>query len=108
MENNLKVSNMVFTGRLPFKRKLKTEETHKLVTNFDYFCVNEECSPIFGKRIKIREKISYSVHHKEKQPYVSIWCSGAIIITGVVSKNEANKIYDIVISELKKFRGLLS
>jgi len=102
MKNNLKISNIVFTGRLPFKRKLKREEIDKLIIKFNWFYINEEISPILSKKIKIREKREFSVQRKEKQPHVSIWSSGAINIVGVVSRKEANQVYDLVIKDLKK------
>ncbi len=107
MKNNLKIVNMVLTTRLPFSRKLNIKDIKKLINKFGYMGVNEECSPIYCKRVKIREKIELSIHKKEKQPYVSLWCSGALIIVGVRSKKEASQVYDIVINELKTFRGLL-
>jgi len=104
----LRISNMVFTGKMPFKRKLKINEGNELIKKYNWFLVNEENSPILSKRIKLREKIELSVHNKEKQPYVSIWYSGAINIVGVISRKEANQVYNIVIKELKKVsKGLL-
>ena len=102
MKNNLRISNIVFTGRMPFKRKLKVSEGNKLIYNLNWRWINEEVSPILVRKVKIRKNIKKSVHGKEKQPYVSIWCSGAINIVGVVSRKEANEVYDIVINDLKK------
>lgn len=102
MKNNLRVSNIVMTGRIPLKSKISQEEANKLIERFDYVCVNEENSPILSKRIKLRERVEFSVHGKEKQPFVSVWHSGAINIVGVVSRQEANKVYEIVLNELKR------
>lgn len=102
IKNNLKISNMVLTGRIPIEGKISNEEANKMIQRFNWMCLNEENSPILSKRIVLREKIKFSVHGKEKQPYVSIWHSGAINIVGVLSRKEANKVYEIVINELKK------
>ena len=102
MKNNLRITNMVFTGKLPFKHKLREIEKHRLVMKADFMVVNEEISPILSKRVRIRKKIEVSVHGKEKQPYVSIWSSGAINIVGVRSRPEANKVYDLVLKDIKK------
>lgn len=101
--NNLRISNIVFTGKMPFTYKLKHEEVKRLILEAGYFGVNEEISPIFSKRVKIRDKIKLSVQGKEKQPYVSIWTSGAINIVGVINRKEANQVYDIVLKDIKKY-----
>ncbi len=93
---------MVFTGKMPFKRKLKLEEINKLIFRWNWMSVNEDISPMISKKIKIRDKIKLSVHKKEKQPYVSVWNSGSINIVGVVSRKEANQVYDIVVKEIKR------
>jgi len=107
MKNKLRITNMIFSGRMPFKRKLKTEEGDKLVFRFNWQWINEEISPIISKRMKIRKIKKLNVHGKIKQPYVSIWCSGAINIVGVVNRKEANQVYDLVIKDLKKISRTL-
>ncbi len=99
----LYVSNMVVTGKIKLNRLISVKEGNKLVNDFGYMWVNEEVSPILSKSLKgFRKEERMSVHNKIKQPYVSIWTSGAINIVGVKSMKEAKQVYEIVISELKK------
>ena len=103
MKNNLRISNIVFTGKMPFKKKYNEEEKKRLCERAGYIVVNEENSPILSKSVPIRNKEELSVHGKVKQPYVSIWFSGAINIVGVISVKEANKVYEIVMKDIKKY-----
>lgn len=68
IKNNLRISNMVMTGRMPFRRKLSLEEYNRFIERFNWISVNDECSPILSKRVPIRNKIEKSIHGKEKQP----------------------------------------
>jgi len=107
MKNNLRVSNMVMTGRIPFKRKLKLDETNKLIQRLNWIIINEECSPILQKKI-LRGETKLSVHHKEKGMLLCLWASGAVNITGIITRKEGNKGYEKIISDLRKVtRGLL-
>lgn len=105
MKNNLRISNMVFTGKMPFKRKMREIETQRLVMKGSYFVINEEVSPIFMKKMCIRKNPELSVHKKLKQPCAFIWTSGSINITGLLNRQEANKVYDLVMKDIKKFCG---
>ena len=105
MKNNLKISNLVMSGRLPIKNKrINIDEFSRLIVDSEWIdvCVGENYSSRFSKKFYIRNKIEMSVHHKEKAPYVTIFALGGIIIVGLKSKKEANIIYDMVIEDLKK------
>jgi len=101
-KNNLRISNMVFTGKLPFVKKFNEAERERLINKADFMIVNEENSPILSKRIPLRKNPKLSVHNKEKQPYVSIWYTGAINIVGVISRKEADEVYEIVLKDIKR------
>ncbi len=98
----LYISNMVVTGKILLNKLISVEEGNKLISNFGWMWINEEYSPIISKTIQLRKEKKLSVHKKIKQPYVSIWTSGAINIVGVVSMKEAKQIYEIVLKDLKK------
>lgn len=108
MKNNLRISNIVMTGKLPFKRKLKESETNKLCLKGDYIVINEDNSPIFMKRMPIRKVKELSVHNKEKGVTCFIWTSGAINITGAITIEEGNKGYELVMKDIRKYcKGVL-
>lgn len=98
----LYISNMVVTGKILLNKLISVEEGNKLINKYGFMWINEEYSPILSKRIELRKEKKLSVHGKIKQPYVSIWTSGAINIVGVKSMKEAKQVYDIVLSDLKK------
>jgi len=98
----LYISNMVVTGKISLNRLISVEEGNKLINNFGWMWINEERSPILSKTIQLRKEQVLSVHKKIKQPYVSIWTSGAINIVGVKSMKEAKQVYEIVLKDLKK------
>jgi len=102
MKNNLKISNIVFTGRMPFKHKLTFDEECNLIkkSNLNWQLINEECSPIIRRFV---EKKGLSIRKRKKNSHVSIWTSGAIVITGVTSKKEADEHYKTTINDLNKF-----
>ena len=98
----LYISNMVVTGKIKLNKLISTEQGNTLMRKFGWMWINEECSPILSKTIQLRKDNKMSIHHKIKQPYVSIWTSGAINIVGVTSMKEAKKVYDLVLKDLKK------
>lgn len=103
MKNNLRISNMVFTGKMPFKRKLREIETERLTMKAEYIVINEETSPIFMKKMHIRKNPKLSVHKTIKQPCAFIWTSGSINITGLLNRKEADQVYDLVMKDIKKY-----
>ena len=93
---------MVLTGKLPFNHKLNHAECNRLIQKADYMVINEENSPIYMKRMPIRKSKEMSVHGKEKMPTAFLWTSGAINITGAISKEEGDQVYDLVLKDLSK------
>jgi len=105
MKNNLKVSNLVMSGRLPLKKeRISVKEFDKLILKYDWEDVSfgENYAPRFSKKFYIRKKKEFSVHHKEKAPHVTIFALGGIIIVGLKNKKEANIVYDLVIKDIIK------
>lgn len=103
MKNNLKVSNLVMSGKIPLKRRISTEDFDKLIQKFNWMEVSmgENYGARFSKHFDIREKQEMSVHNTVKQPYCTIFAPGGIIIVGLKNKKEADIVYDQVVKELK-------
>ncbi len=82
-ENNLRITNMIFTGRIWKGKKLNEEEVKRLIFrgSLNWVMINEDVSPIISAHID-RPKKDLNVHRKQKSFYVSIWTSGAINIVG--------------------------
>ncbi len=102
MTTNLRITNIVCTGRLPFK-----VDFQKIMENSksDWQVVNEDMCPILQRRFLRGGINNLNVHKKRKGICVSIWCSGAINIVGALSLEEAQKCYDKVISEIKSMEA---
>ena len=102
MKNNLKIVNIVFSGRMPFKHKLKSNEVKRLIYkgNLKWMVINEETSPII---VTNTLRKSLNVHKRKKRIHISIWTTGAIIIVGVRSRKESNKAYDLVMKDIKNY-----
>jgi hypothetical protein len=98
---DLYVSNMIVTGQIKLKHMFTINEGNKLMNKFNYMWFNEEISPVLSKVVEIRKNPEIK-RGKPKQPYVSLWANGKINIVGVLSLKEANQVYDIVLSEVKK------
>jgi len=101
MKNNLRIVNLIVSGKIPIKRKFKLTEVNYLINNLDWFSPRED-QIMFSKQYNYRKKKILNVHKKQKNPYVTIWFSGAIVIVGLKNKKEGNEIYDLVIKDLKK------
>ncbi len=103
MKNNLRISNMIFTGRIWEGVKLNPKEVRRLIQNgkLDWMIVNEEISPMISAHIP-RPKKEIGVRGKLKCFYVTIWTSGFINIVGVRSRKEADFVYSKVLRDLKK------
>lgn len=103
MKNNLKISNIVMSGKIPLKRRISTEEFTRLIQKFNWMEVSmgENYGARFSKHFDIRKKPEISVHNTVKQPYCTIFAPGGIIIVGLQNKKEADTIYDQVVKELK-------
>ena len=105
MKRNLEIANIVFTGDLGFKRKLKNEEVNDLIrfcTNFWYTSNEERNMSIrrdFGKDFPAPKNGG----NKKRNPHFALFVSGKIMIMGVKNRKEANKIYDEALADLKEF-----
>jgi hypothetical protein len=104
MKNNLKVSNLVMSGRIPLKRRISVKDFDLLIKKFNWMEISmgENYGARFSKKFYIRDKKEMSVHHKEKQPYCTIFSPGGIIIVGLRTKKEADIVYNLVLEDLKK------
>ena len=100
MENNLRITNVVCTGKFPFKLKYP-EDWSKIINKSKYYCqiVNENVCPILQFKF---EKDTITVNKKKGFAVVSIWSSGSTNIVGVLSLEEAQKYYDMVVTEIKR------
>ncbi len=97
MKSNLRITNVVCSGKLPFRvdfKKIIQQNKSK------YVIVNEDMSPILQRRF-LRKIDDRNVHKKRKGICVSIWSSSAINIVGALSLEEAQKCYDKVVNEIK-------
>lgn len=104
MKQKLKISNIVFSGRMPFFHKIREMELINLIikSNLNWQLINEEMSPIIRRFV---EKEGLSNAGRKKNAHISIWTSGAIVITGVTSRKEAMEYYNETIKDLKKYCG---
>lgn len=101
MKVNLKISNIVLTGRMPFKRKMREEDVRRLIKlgTMRWAVLNEDYSPTISAEV---EREGETIKHRKKRAYISIWTSGAINIVGVTSRKEANGHYARVVEEIKQ------
>ena len=99
---------MVFSGRMPFKRKMINTETANLIINsrLNWELINDETSPIIRRFVENKKRIT--IHGKKGNAHTSIWTSGAIIVTGVTSRKEAEKYYLETIKDLKKYTKVMT
>jgi len=103
MKNNLKIVNMIVSGKIPLKKRMTTKDQSNIIMKCDWFSPRENMTMI-SKQFDYRKKKMLNVHKKQKNPYVTVWCSGAIVIVGLKNRKEANDIHDLVIKDLKKCR----
>ena len=101
-KNNLKISNIVFCGKMPFYHKLKLDELNRLLTKskLKWQLIREDTSPIIRRYVR---KNGLTIRKREKNAHISIWTSGSIVITGVTSKKEANIYYEETLKDINKF-----
>ena len=105
MKNNLRITNVVCTGRLPkgiIPKGKKHLDNDIILKKSKYYCQinNEEICPILA--FKFPRENGLTVHHKKKSICVSIWSSGSANIVGVLSLEEAQEYYDKVVNEIKR------
>ena len=97
----LYVSNMVVSGKIKLNKLISVSDGDKLVDKLDWMWINER-APMLSKVIMLRTDNKKSVRNNIKQPYVSIWSTGAINILGVISMKEAKQVYNIVLKDLSE------
>ena len=105
MKNNLKVSNLVMSGRLSLKKeRISVKFFDKLILKYNWIdmSLGENYGTRFSKKFLIREKEERNVHGQIKGPHVTIFALGGIIIVGLKNKKEADIVYDLVIKDLNK------
>ena len=100
MKNNLRIVNMIVSGKIPLKKRMTTKNQSDMIMRCDWFSPREDMIMI-SKQFNYRKKKILNVHKKQKNPYVTIWCSGAIVIVGLKNRKEAHDISDLVIKNLK-------
>lgn len=104
MKNNLKVRNIVMSGRIPLnKERISVKIFDLMIQKCGWMdmSLGENYGSRFSKKFYIRKKKELSVHGKEKQPYCTIFALGGIIIVGLKNKQEANIIYKLVLKDIK-------
>lgn len=105
MKNNLKIANIVMSGRIPLKKeRIGIKDFILLINKCDWMdmSLGENYGSRFSKKFYIRKQKEMSVRNKEKQPYVTLFNLGGIIIVGLRSKKEGDEVYDLVIKDIKK------
>ncbi|MFH1327052.1 MAG: hypothetical protein ABIH59_02915 [archaeon] len=96
MTNNLKITNIAVTGKMPFEGKLNEKEINRLIMRGELgWMENDEKHPMLSAVIRKENSI------KNKQIYFAIWPTGTINIVGITRKKEAEQIYEIVFNEIK-------
>lgn len=97
---DLRITNVVCTGKFPFKLKYP-DDIYKIIGKSKYYCeiVNENICPILSFRFK---KNNITVFKKKGNAVVSIWSSGSINVVGVLSLEEANNYINKVLIEIKR------
>lgn len=101
MEDNLKVVNMMVSGKIPLTSKMKFEEIDKLIEkgNLKWRMGDDEKRPILSFNI---EKEGLNSHGENRIAHISMWPTGNISITGITKEEEADEIYNEVLKEIKK------
>ena len=107
MSDNLRITNMVLSGKAPFKRRLSDKDMEGVVTNgrlhWEVHC--ENTSPILMARIK---KDGLTLYGKAKHACVSFWVGGAVNIVGVTSRKEAECYYAAALQDIRRLtRGVV-
>ena len=92
---------MIVSGKIPIKKRFTIKQVDKLILDCGWFLPREKII-MFSKQFNYWKTGILNVHKKQKNPYVTVWFSGAIVIVGLKSKKEANDIYDLVIKDLNK------
>ena len=93
------------SGRIPLsKERISVKIFDMMIQKCGWMdmSMGENYGSRFSKKFYIRTNPEMSVHNKEKQPYVTIFALGGIIIVGLRNRKEADKVYDLVIKDIGK------
>ncbi len=101
MKDNFEVVNMIVSGKVNLKKRISRKDQSNMIMKCGWHLPRED-EIMISKQFDYRKKIELNVHKKKKDPFVTIWCSGAFVIVGLRSKKEARDIYDLLIKDLKK------
>ena len=71
-------------------------------SNFHWVINNENISPILSTKFPREDKTDLNLNKKVKNVCVNIWFTGAVNIVGVLSLEEAQKYFDIVLAEIQR------
>jgi len=96
---NLKVTNMVITGKFPFKRKLNETEVNNLI-NEGWIILREEISPILQKRV---ETARVNSRKNKRNMCILVNMNGSFSIMGITNRKQGDKMYNLTLSDLKKY-----
>jgi len=100
--DNFKVVNMIVSGKIDLKKRMSRQNQVDMIMRGDWFCPRED-NIMISKQFNYRKAGKLNVHKKQKNPYVTIWCSGSFVIVGLKNKKEARDIYNLIIKDLKKY-----
>jgi len=106
MKNNLEIKNIVMFGKFKLKRRISTEDQNRLINKCNWFGPRED-NLLISKVYEIRNIGEKNVHNRQKNPYVTLWCSGSIGIVGLKTTKEGDLIWDLVVKDLKKISRTL-
>lgn len=91
----IKISNMVVTGKFLFKKFLCFEEIEKLIDKsyFGWDIVNQETTPQLS---------TYIIREDQTKIYFQLWHTGKFYMTGLQSEKEVKIYFREILKELKK------
>ena len=101
MKDNFKIVNMIVSGKIGINKRISSKDQSKLINDFGWHLPRED-NIMVSKQFEYRKDGILNVHKKQKNPFVTIWCSGSFVIVGLKSKKEARDIYELLIKDLKK------
>lgn len=104
MKDNLRVVNVIATGKIPTKKRIDFERLFKR-SKMLWEIVNEDISPICMTRI-LRGKKDLNAQGKRKAISVAIWATGTVNICGSRSLKDARKAYNKVVRELRRTKAI--
>jgi len=91
----LKINNIVATGKFLFKKNLSCDDIDKLMeeSKFGWDIVNQETTP---------QLCTYIIREDQSKLYIQLWHTGRFYITGVRSEKEVCIYFREIQKEFKK------